>query len=82
MLPFLKPQKVASVILAARKPDGSIEIKGEEGEHEPGLIEAAHELINAVHGKDSNAVASALKAAFEIMESEPHDENEQDEGKE
>lgn len=35
----------------------------------------AQDLINAVHAKDTKATAEALQSAFEILESQPHDEN-------
>jgi hypothetical protein len=37
-------------------------------------MSAADDLISAVHMKDSKAVADALKAAFEICDSMPHEE--------
>lgn len=74
MLPFLQPKKMASVIIASRKPSGEITPEHEEGEHEPGLMSAAEDLISAVHAKDASAVASALSAAFEMMEEQPHEE--------
>ena len=82
MLPFLKPKNLASVILAKRKPEGGMDIGGEEGEEDAGLSSAAEELISAIHSKDSAAVATALRNAFEILESEPHEEKseEMDEG--
>lgn len=70
MLPFMQPNKSASVIMAKRKPDGSQEVIKEEGEHSPGLMAAAEDLTSAVHMKDAKAVASALMAAFQIMDSE------------
>lgn len=74
MLPFLKPKKISSVIIASRKKDGTVMPEHEEGENDAGLMAAAEDLISAVHSKDSSAVASALKAAFEIMEEMPHEE--------
>lgn len=76
MLPFLAPKKIASVIVAKTKPTGGIEPKGEEGEHDPALMSAAEDLISAVHMKDAVAVADALRAAFDICDSEPHVEGE------
>ena len=42
------------------------------GEHP--LAPAAEDLINAIHSKDVGAVAKALEAAFEIADSQPHEE--------
>ena len=76
MLPFLQPKKQASVIIARRKSDGSVEAEHEEGEHVPGVMTAAEDLISAVHARDAKGVADAMKAAFEIMDAEPHVEGE------
>lgn len=40
------------------------------------LESAAEDLVNAVHSKDIKAVAAALRAAFELCDSEPHEEGE------
>lgn len=64
MLPFLKANKMASVIMAKTKPEGGISDQGEEGEHSPELLSAAEDLISAVHMKDSKAVADALLSAL------------------
>lgn len=82
MLPFLNKKRVAGVILSKRKPDGSTEIESAEAqepkaEGNEGLNAAAAELIHAVHMKDEPGVARALRAAFDIMEAEPHEENEE-----
>jgi hypothetical protein len=72
MLPFLKHDQDASVSSPVstqiRKPD-------EEGEYS-GLHAAAEDLVNAVHAKNIKAVAEALKAAFDLCDSEPHVEGE------
>lgn len=68
MLPFLGPKKISSVIVAGRKPDGSLNPQGDEGEMDAGLMSAAEDLIQAVHAKDATAVASALKAAFQMSD--------------
>lgn len=73
MLPFLAPRKQAGVIIAKRIGDKT-EPLHEEGEHEPGLMAAAEDLISAVHAKDAKGVASALKAAHEVCESYPSDD--------
>jgi hypothetical protein len=46
-----------------------------DGEAEPdGLEVAAQDLCDAVHRRDYKAVAEAMRAAFELMEAEPHAE--------
>lgn len=73
-LPFLKPRKLASVIIAKVKPEGNVEPMHEEGDEQPELMGVAESLISAVHAKDAAAVAEALRAAIEICESYEHDE--------
>lgn len=72
MLPFLKYSKEASVSMAPesikRKSDSP-----EESEYDP-MHSAADDLISAVHSKDTKATADALRAAFELADSEPHHE--------
>lgn len=76
-LPFLKPKAVAGVIISRRKPDGATQSEESmEGETDQGLMSAAEDLIRAIHAKDGQAVTDALQAAFEIMESQPHEEGE------
>lgn len=84
MLPFLKPKALAGNILSRRKPDGSTESEGMEGQEDDnsGLNAAAADLIRAVHSKDENAVAAALKAAFDICDSQDDQEPSNDESKE
>jgi hypothetical protein len=70
MLPFLKNTKEASVSMPAdvkkREPDDESDFDA--------LETAGQDLIDAVHSKDARAVAAALRAAFEIADSEPHEE--------
>lgn len=71
MLPFLKPRQMTAIVIAKQKPEGSIEDQGDPLE---GLNVAASDLIKALGAKDAVAVAQALKAAFEICDSMPHEE--------
>lgn len=59
---------MAGSIIARTKPDGGIEPESQEGQDDPGLMSAAEDLISAINMKDASAVASALKAAFDIMD--------------
>lgn len=72
MLPFLKKQQEGSISAPVehvrREPD-------EESDYDM-LESAAEDLISAVHSKDVKAVCSALRAAFQMCESEPHEEAE------
>jgi len=81
MLPFLTPKKAAGLIIARRKPDGGIEMVHEEQDDEAsdGLGVAAKELVRAIHAGDIASVKESLRAAFQILESEPHEEFEAEE---
>ena len=72
MLPWLKKQKDASasapVESVEREPDG-------DEEFEP-LETVAEELCQAIEKKDYGAIAEALRSAFGLLESEPHEEGE------
>ena len=71
MNPFLK-SKEASISappeVIKRKPDHE-----EEGEYDP-IESAAEDLHAAIKSNDVKAIAMALRAAFEILDSEPHEE--------
>lgn len=71
MLPFLKPEKMATVIVARRKSDGSQEVKNEDGEHPPELIAAAEDLIRAISSKSAKDVATAMKNCMDVCSSMP-----------
>lgn len=73
MLPFLKNKQEGSY----SEEDDPIKRKSDEGEDESEydmLESAAEDLISAVHSKDVKAVCSALRAAFEMLDSQPHEE--------
>lgn len=79
MLPFLKPKTVAGLIVSTRKKDGSgIEEQHSEGDEGAPIEACAEDLIRAVHAKDAKGVAAAFRAAFEILEMEPHEEADHD----
>ena len=64
-------RKTAMAILGP-KSDG-VGMKGEDGGPDA-LFEIAKDLIDCVHAKDPMGVAEALKAAFQELESQPHEE--------
>jgi hypothetical protein len=70
MLPFLKNKQEGSMSMPAdpikREPD-------EESDYDM-LESASEDLIHAIHSKDVKAVCSALRAAFEMLDMEPHEE--------
>lgn len=67
-------QNSPGIIVTTRKPDGSTEPEDQSDGDDQGLSACAADLIRAVHAKDESAVASALKAAFEILDSQSPDE--------
>lgn len=68
MLPFLKKNKEASVAVPS---DRVLRESDDEAELNP-LLVAADDLISAIHSKDTERVAEALRAAFELCDAEPH----------
>ena len=71
MLPFLKKNQESSM----SAPVDSIKREPDEGAEEYDSLEsAAEDLLKAIESKDSKEIASALRAAFEICDSEPHEE--------
>lgn len=76
MLPFLEPKKISSVIIARRgKPDleTSPEVDMGEDKVDPGLKEAAEDMMRAFESKSVIDLAKALKSAYEICDSYPED---------
>ncbi len=74
-LPFLKPRKIASVIIAQSKQDGGLEPKREEGEHSPELMQAASDAIGGFHAKDAKAVVDAMTKMHALLNN-PHESEE------
>lgn len=75
MLPFLK-NKEGSV----SAPTETIHRESDEESDFDSLEVAAQDLCDAIHSKDYKGVASALRAAFDLLESEPHSEGSTDNG--
>lgn len=74
MLPWLKPKPQTGLIVENRKPDGDLAESHSEGNEDAGLSQCAADLIRAVGAKDEAGVASALKAAFDILGSQTEDD--------
>lgn len=72
MLPFLNNKKKQStgLIISERKPD----VMNEDMDQDVPLEACGADLLSAIESKDHKAIAAALRAAFEIMDSEPHTE--------
>ena len=76
MLPFLKNKQrtQTGIVQQVRSPDTE---ENQEDSNPDASIEAcAQDLIDAVHAKDVKAASEAIKAAFEILDSQPHEEGE------
>lgn len=73
-LPFLRPKAVAGLIISQRKPDGGKEETHSQENEGEGLESAMGDLCRAMASKDEKSMAAAFRAAFQILESEPHDE--------
>lgn len=72
MLPFLEPKKLAGSIIVRRGKSGvesKAEVEAPGSEMDPGLKEAATDLLAAINEKSIMGIASALKAAWECCES-------------
>jgi hypothetical protein len=63
-LPFMQDQKIADVTTEHRMGD----------DEDPGLMSCADELLTAVESKDIKGIARAMRSAFTLLESEPHEE--------
>jgi hypothetical protein len=75
-LPFDKnKQKTAALHVDVRRPDAADELS-EDKDDMSGLIYAAHDLLTAIEAKDVKGISEAFRAAFEILEAEPHFEAE------
>ena len=61
---------ISDMLADKMAPPAAEEAKGDD----MGLEAAANDLIQAVHGKDAGAVVEALRNAFTILDSEPHEE--------
>jgi hypothetical protein len=76
MLPFLKNKLEASV---TEDPDHIKRDPDEEQEYDA-IDSASEDLCKAIHSKDIKGISEALKAAFELCDSEPHIEGEHIDG--
>jgi hypothetical protein len=73
-------KKLAQLIIGANK-QGQSEMPKEVKEDNSVGIEAAMEsLLKAIEAKDPKAMVSSFKNAFQLCESQPHEEYEGDEG--
>lgn len=76
MLPFLKKKQATAAAAPTtnfRAPDDK---EKAEKDQQDGMHMAAMDLIRSVQSGDVKGTAEALRAAFEIADSEPHKEGE------
>lgn len=71
-LPFLHDKKETGVAVEHRMGP----------EEDPGILAVADDLISALARKDRKGVAMALRSAFELLDSMPHEEGPHLEGEE
>ena len=78
ILPFLQKKQVAGIIVKNRKPDGSMEQEDSEPQESgnEGLEACAQDMIDCMHAKDAKGCAAAMRAAFEILDSQESSESE------
>lgn len=75
MLPFLRKNNdnaASGLIVKTRNPDEKPE--NQEDDSAAPIDSCSMALINAIHAKDHKGVSQAIKDAFDILESMPHDE--------
>ncbi len=78
MLPFLKQKQPGGVTTEYRKPDQ----EPEQDESDQVLIACMQDFSQALTEGNHKAAASAFRAAFDLLEMEPHNEIEHDEQEE
>lgn len=73
MLPFLKrkDQGSAGLIIKNRTPDEKPE---QEDDKDAAIHACAQDLIDSIHNRDVKGAAEAIRSAFDILESLPHEE--------
>lgn len=78
MLPYVKIRRPSSgVVIETRKPD----VKPEDSD-DSGLQAAMSDFADALDSRDTKAMASAFRAAFDMLEMQPHDEVSHEESEE
>lgn len=81
MLPFLRPKAQVGITVKTR-PSDSDDTQMDESSDSEGLESAMEDLCHALDAKDYRRAADAFKAAFDMLESQPHEEVPHTEGEE
>lgn len=71
MLPFLKNTNQDG---ASSSPIDSIKRNADDGSDYDSMESCAEDVLNAIQSKNKKLLAQALRAAFELCDSEPHEE--------
>lgn len=66
MLPFLPAKRIVSVIRAS-KPEPKLDSASV-------LNESADTLLKSVTARDTNGIVAAIRAMFQVLDMEPHEE--------
>lgn len=74
-LNFLK-HKIVPVLMVKTKAMADGDMVTSSKEEDMGLEEACEEIILAMRSGSKSKMASALRSAFQILDSEPHEEGE------
>lgn len=65
----MKPKKLATLIIAKRKPSGAVEHSHEEGEQPSKYVDKAETMIRAIHSKDAKQLAEVIQGLVSSEES-------------
>lgn len=68
---FKQKRKETGLIVETRKPDA----EPEADDSSAALEAAADDILSAISANDRKGLGSALRAAFQILESEPQEDN-------
>ncbi len=77
MLPWLKNKQVrqSGIMSTVRKADGGFtDAEPTQDQGNPGLEQCARSIMAAIDSKDVGQLAQALQDAFDVLESQPHEE--------
>ena len=70
--PWMRKRQEAGIITKYREPD--IKEDGSSAPDDSALEACASDILAAIAGQDQKGLARALRSAFEVLESEPHEE--------
>jgi hypothetical protein len=74
LLPWLKNKQGMSSGISIKQRDSGQQLNEKPEDKDASIHACAKDLIDAVHSQDTKAAAEAIRSAFEILDSEPHEE--------